>query len=44
MSIAQPATATADVNAPVYTLSGQKVNDTSKKGIYIIGGKKVVVK
>lgn len=45
--IAQPATATTDASAPVYTLSGQKVNNGSlkgKKGVYIIGGKKVVVK
>ena len=31
-------------NASVYNLSGQKVTDTTKKGIYIINGKKVVVK
>ena len=31
-------------NAPVYDLSGQKVSDTTKKGIYIVGGKKVVVR
>ena len=31
-------------NAPVYNLSGQKVTDTTKKGIYIVGGKKVVVR
>ena len=45
--IAQPATATTDANEPVYTLSGQKVSNGSlkgKKGVYIIGGKKVVVK
>ena len=33
-------------NAPVYTLSGQKVTGSlkGKKGVYIVGGKKVVVK
>ena len=33
-------------NAPVYTLSGQKVTGSlkGKKGVYIIGGKKVVIK
>ena len=46
-SIALPTTETVEANAPVYTLSGQKVNGGSlkgKKGIYIVGGKKVVVK
>ena len=45
--IVQPATATTDANEPVYTLSGQKVSNGSlkgKKGVYIVGGKKVVVK
>ena len=31
-------------NAPVYNLSGQKVSTPQKGGIYVIGGKKVVVK
>ena len=31
-------------SAAIYTLSGQKVTDTTKKGVYIINGKKVVVK
>ena len=31
-------------NVPAYTLSGQKVSGFSKKGVYIIGGKKVVIK
>ena len=46
MSIAQPATETVDADAPVYTLSGQKVTGSikGKKGVYIVGGKKVVVK
>ena len=28
----------------VYNLSGQKINNQLKKGIYIVNGKKVVVK
>ena len=47
MAITRPAAETVDAGAPAYTLSGQKVNNGSlkgKKGIYIIGGKKVVVK
>ena len=28
----------------VYSLSGQKINNQLKKGIYIINGKKVVIK
>ncbi|MCH5302534.1 MAG: hypothetical protein J1E77_06810 [Prevotella sp.] len=46
-AITRPVAETVDASAPVYTLSGQKVNGGSlsgKKGIYIIGGKKVVVK
>ena len=33
-------------NVPVYTVSGQKVTGSmkGKKGVYIVGGKKVVVK
>ena len=44
--ITQPTTAIMEVGAPVYTLSGQKVNGSlkGKKGVYIVGGKKVVVK
>ena len=29
---------------PVYNLSGQKVNTSGKDGLYIVGGKKVIVK
>lgn len=46
-AITRPVAETVDASAPVYTLSGQKVSNGSlkgKKGIYIIGGKKVVVK
>ncbi len=35
---------TLDSGAPVYNLQGLRVSDLSKKGIYIIGGKKVIVK
>lgn len=44
--IAQPTTETVDANAPTYTLSGQKASDNlkGKKGIYIVGGKKIVIK
>ena len=34
----------SNADAAIYTLSGQKVTDTTKKGVYIINGKKVVVK
>ena len=47
MDITQPTTATMETVDTVYTLSGQKISDNSlksKKGIYIIGGKKVIVK
>ena len=44
--IALPTTETVEANMPVYTLSGQKVTGSlkGKKGIYIVGGKKVVIK
>lgn len=45
--ITKPATEAIETNVPVYTLSGQKVNGNNlkgKKGIYIIDGKKVVIK
>ena len=29
-------------NAPVYNLNGQRVNDSSKKGLYIQNGKKII--
>ena len=31
-------------NNDVFTISGVKVNDTQRKGIYVTNGKKVVVK
>lgn len=34
----------SELNGDIYTISGMKVDNVSKKGIYIIGGKKVVVK
>ena len=44
-AITRPITETVEVNAPVYTISGQKVTGSlkGKKGVYIVGGKKVVV-
>lgn len=33
-----------DANAEVYTISGMKVDKANKKGVYIVNGKKVVVK
>ena len=33
-----------DANAEVFTISGVKVDKANKKGIYIVNGKKVVVK
>ena len=33
-----------DDNAPIYDLTGRKVNDTSKPGIYIKNGKKYIVR
>ena len=33
-----------DVNAPIYDLSGRRVLRTVKGGLYIQGGKKVIVK
>ena len=43
-SIAQPAIESIDVDAPVYNLAGQKVTSPVKGGIYVVDGKKVVVK
>ena len=45
-AIGQLATESADANAPVYNLSGQKVIGSlkDKKSVYIINGKKVVFK
>ena len=34
----------ADANAPIYDLSGRRVNNAVKGGIYIVNGKKVYVK
>lgn len=34
----------AEANSPLYDLSGRRVNQTHKGGIYIQGGKKVIVK
>ena len=31
-------------NQPIYDLSGRKVNSQLRKGIYIVNGKKVMVK
>lgn len=42
-SLTQPELGVENSVAPIYTLSGQKVK-TASKGIYIIGGKKMVVK
>jgi hypothetical protein len=33
-----------ELSGDAYTISGVKVNNTSKKGVYIVNGKKVVVK
>ena len=37
-------TADTNVNAPIYSLDGRKLNsfDTLQKGIYIVNGRKVV--
>ena len=35
---------TDNANAPIYDLSGRRVNQLTKGGIYIKGGKKVIVK
>ena len=45
-AITRPITKNMEANTPVYTLSGQKVTGSlkGKKGVYIVGGKKVVVK
>ena len=42
-SITKPIIETENANTPVYNLSGQKVTNV-KKGIYIVNGKKVIVK
>ena len=44
--ITLPATETVEANTPVYTLSGQKMTGSmkGKKGVYIVGGKKMVIK
>ena len=44
--IAQPTKRTEETDTPAYTLSGQKVTGSlkNKKGIYVVGGKKIVVK
>ena len=42
--IALPEAETENGNAPVYNLSGQKVTSPVKGGIYIVDGKKMVVK
>lgn len=34
----------ADANAPIYDLSGRRVNNAVKGGIYIVNGKKVYIK
>ena len=34
----------AAADAPVYTIAGQRINAIAKPGLYIIGGKKVMVK
>ena len=34
----------ADNAGEAYTISGVKVNNTNKKGVYVVNGKKVVVK
>ena len=53
MSITQTEMPDIDGNTPIYNVSGQRVTMpqrgadgtlTGKKGIYIIGGKKVLVK
>lgn len=45
-SIVQPSTEAVEANVPVYTLSGKKMTGSlkGKKGVYIVGGKKVVIK
>ena len=45
-AITRPITETVEANIPAYTLSGQKVTGSlkGKKGVYIVGGKKVVIK
>ena len=41
----KPNVETEDANAPIYDLSGKRVNNLEgKKGVYIIGGKKVLKK
>ena len=43
--IVLPTTEAEDANTPIYDLSGKRVNNLQgKKGVYIIGGKKVLVK
>lgn len=42
--IAQPTTETAKDNAPIYNLAGQRIAQPVKGGIYIVNGKKTVVK
>ena len=42
--IALPELVMENGDAPVYNLAGQKVTSPVKGGIYIVGGKKVVVK
>ena len=45
-SVAWPTTEIVDINTPAYAISGQKVTGSlkGKKGVYIVGGKKVVIK
>jgi hypothetical protein len=33
-----------DTSAVVYSLSGQRVNGTPRKGVYIRGGKKIIIR
>lgn len=43
--IAQPTTEMTEANAPVYNLAGQRIESLKgRKGIFIVGGKKVLVK
>lgn len=44
-AIVLPTTESADENTPIYNLAGQRVESLQgKKGVFIIGGKKVMVK
>lgn len=43
-AISQPTIEGIDKNAPIYNLAGQRIeNLQGKKGVYIVGGKKVLI-